>query len=54
MYDLGSISNVKCLENGWTVIQHRGQFGNSQTYFNKDWIEYKQGFGSPGEKRVKY
>ena len=52
VYDLGSLGKVKCLENGWTVIQHRGQFGNSQTYFDKNWIDYVQGFGSPGKQRI--
>ncbi|CAN7988913.1 unnamed protein product, partial [Ixodes hexagonus] len=31
---------------GWTVIQRRGQFGNSGYYFNRNWDEYRDGFGN--------
>ena len=31
----------------WTVIQRRGQFGNSESYFSeKLWADYKTGFGN--------
>ena len=30
---------------GWTVIQRRGDFGNPQDYFLRNWTEYKNGFG---------
>lgn len=29
----------------WTVIQRRGQFGNSIYYFFRNWSEYASGFG---------
>ena len=31
------------------IIQRRGQFGNSPTYFQKTWTEYQNGFSSKGE-----
>jgi ficolin len=34
---------------GWTVIQRRGDFGNPQTYFLRNWTDYKAGFGEPEE-----
>ena len=30
---------------GWTVIQRRGDFGNPQDYFLRNWTEYRNGFG---------
>ncbi|KAM7295048.1 uncharacterized protein ISCGN_024553 [Ixodes scapularis] len=30
---------------GWTVIQNRGQYGNSAYYFYRNWTEYANGFG---------
>ena len=47
---LNDDSNITayCLQDGWTVIQSRGQFGNPPDYFNKTWEEYKTGFGTPG------
>ena len=42
--------SVYCLQEGWTVIQSRGQFGNPTDYFNKTWAEYQDGFGTPGMK----
>ena len=48
-YNLTSIGTVKCLEDGWTVIQHRGQYNNPKDYFGKTWVDYEQGFGSPGK-----
>ena len=50
VYNLTSIDRpVQCLEEGWTVVQHRGQYGNPQDYFAKNWSEYSEGFGSPGK-----
>ncbi len=39
---------VKCDEDGWTVIQSRGQFGNPVEYFRRSWDYYEKGFGVPG------
>ena len=44
-----SFIEVHCLDEGWTVIQSRGQFGNPTDYFYRGWDEYKQGFGTPGK-----
>ena len=41
--------DVHCLEEGWTVIQSRGQFGNPTDYFYKGWTDYVNGFGNPGK-----
>ncbi|GIX82182.1 techylectin-5A [Caerostris extrusa] len=30
---------------GWTLIQRRGDFGNGEDYFAKNWEQYKAGFG---------
>ena len=38
---------IYCLQDGWTVIQSRGQFGNPTDYFNKTWAEHRAGFGTP-------
>ncbi|XP_065301838.1 techylectin-5A-like [Dermacentor albipictus] len=35
---------------GWTVIQRRGQFGNSVYYFYRNWTEYATGFGNPAKE----
>ena len=48
IYNISSIGPVKCLQNGWTSIQHRGQYGNPRDYFSKNWVDYVNGFGSPG------
>ncbi len=45
---LGVTAKVKCTEEGWTVFQSRGQFGNSADYFNRNWKAYAEGFGVPG------
>jgi len=38
-----------CTEDGWTVIQSRGQFGNPADFFSaKLWTDYVAGFGTPG------
>ena len=49
IYDIGNPTrSVRCLENGWTTIQHRGQYGNPKDYFAKPWAEYVEGFGTSG------
>lgn len=35
---------------GWTVFQRRGDFGNPDDYFFRDWQAYKEGFGDPGKE----
>lgn len=35
---------------GWTVIQRRGQFGNSVYHFYRNWTQYASGFGDPAEE----
>ena len=37
-----------CLDEGWTVFQSRGPFGNAKDFFYKKWDEYVEGFGVPG------
>ena len=37
-----------CNSDDWTVIQSRGQLGNPQDYFARNWDEYESGFGEPG------
>lgn len=32
---------------GWTVIQRRDDYGQPREDFNRDWNEYKHGFGDP-------
>ena len=39
-----------CVDDGWTVIQSRGQFGNAENYFNRSFQEYVNGFGETGEE----
>merc|ERR1711962_1236026 len=34
---------------GWTVIQRRGDFGNPEDYFYRNWYNYKYGFGDQNE-----
>lgn len=49
VYNVGKLTRpVLCLENGWTTIQHRGQYGNPKDFFEKSWEEYVEGFGIPG------
>merc|ERR1712061_216968 len=50
VYNLTSIGTVKCLQGGWTVIQHRGQYENPEDYFSKNWCDYVQGFGSSAKE----
>ena len=49
--EIDSSTKVKafCDVQGYTVIQSRGQFGNPKDYFNKNWNDYKMGFGEPGK-----
>ncbi|KAL3224078.1 hypothetical protein MRX96_026771 [Rhipicephalus microplus] len=35
---------------GWTVIQRRGQLGNSVYHFYRNWDEYADGFGNASEE----
>ena len=44
----GTEFSAYCAADGWTVIQSRGQFGNPQDYFHKNWDAYESGFGGPG------
>ena len=44
----GELVTVECTIDGWTVIQSRGQFGNSADFFYKNWESYKTGFGEAG------
>ena len=40
---------VPCSQDGWTVIQSRGQFSDvPKDFFYKTWAEYKAGFGTIG------
>ena len=43
------IPKVQCLEEGWTVIQSRGAFGNQRDHFFRNWEDYAKGFGKPGK-----
>ena len=40
--------NAFCLPDGWTTIQSRGQFGNPEDFFLRNWVDYVNGFGEPG------
>ena len=48
--DIQTIVDAYCLEEGWTVIQSRGQYGNPIDFFYKTWSEYKSNFGKPGKQ----
>ncbi|XP_062135954.1 fibrinogen alpha chain [Drosophila sulfurigaster albostrigata] len=45
---------VYCEQNisdgGWTVIQRRDDFGEPRENFNRDWADYKNGFGEPAKE----
>ncbi|XP_026838626.1 angiopoietin-1 isoform X1 [Drosophila erecta] len=36
-------------DGGWTVIQRRDDFKDSRENFNRDWADYKNGFGEPSK-----
>merc|ERR1712141_910103 len=38
--------DMSTLGGGWTVIQRRGDFGNDQDFFLRNWTDYRNGFGS--------
>ena len=46
----GGTFQTACDSDGWTVIQSRGQFGNPQDYFFRNYAEYEKGFGEPGKE----
>ncbi|KAH8413608.1 hypothetical protein KR222_001987 [Zaprionus bogoriensis] len=37
-------------DGGWTVIQRRDDFGEPRENFNRDWADYKNGFGEPSKE----
>ena len=41
-----------CDEDGWTVFQSRGPYGNPASFFYRDWEDYVKGFGDPGDIRL--
>jgi hypothetical protein len=46
----GPKTKVWCDEEGWTVFQSRGQFGNSKYLFYRNWTQYEHAFGKAGEE----
>ena len=45
----GKVHKVSCEADGWLVFQSRGQFGNPEDFFFKDWQAYLNPFGTPGK-----
>ena len=46
------LCTAACTEDGWTVIQSRGQFGNPETFFKRDWRQFSKGFGTAGNDKI--
>ncbi len=43
---LGPVVPAEVGHDGWAVVQRRGQFGNSDSYFLRSFVEYERGFGA--------
>jgi len=39
--------DMETAKGGWTVIQRRDDYGEDRENFNRDWDDYKSGFGNP-------
>jgi len=39
--------DMEAANGGWTVIQRRDDYGENRENFNRDWDDYKSGFGDP-------